>query len=600
LIKNFGIPKSKGKVCKKFSKKGFGKKDFDYIGYNGSVRKRLLPKKNSPGDLNVDNINSCYIGRHIIRDGDRPQGFIKSPYPLAEFYNFKKDFFDDNGIFVDQSFVMKGCFQSNKNTLQSTMIPEMKVDASGLPSMALIKEFSKSVKIAIRKLKIDQQAKVNFNEIDMINFNKETYPGFSYKEYFNYQNKGEAADLALEVAKKKWKYISSLTKDGKNKKIQRKRLFPNTYVVGARNKRELDYEDFEQIKSRAIHMPEFHNEILNTCWMEQITERIKAKSEGPIYIGNSIVQYQRLQKDLEGSTFCIEGDWKNFDSRLYINNIIIGLSILRLYYDLDDTEIDNHFISIFDNIGIKDYITPGGYLYRMIHGLPSGVVMTSLMGSIINLVNLIYCTEDYDSKRIKYIVGGDDFLISVFKEEDKERFIEYMLKRAEKIGQKFKILETKEFDSLENKNKPCFYKYTIDKGEPVVYYTSMLERMLIPWNKKYKNDYELYKFLYDLIPGLGAPRSYHLIFYELYSKIHFNLFKREMKRKDVYNLHKIIYSKVIEGSMHYQKDDKESVMSFYLFKKLNSKLGQDFKKFIKIKGKSNKIIKIKNSYFKKI
>ena len=50
----------------------------------------------------------------------------------------------------------------------------------------------------------------------------------------------------------------------------------------------------------------------------------------------------------------IEDDVSRFDSRVYITYIVIAVAIFRLYYDLDDSEIDNHFVSIFDTIAIKD------------------------------------------------------------------------------------------------------------------------------------------------------------------------------------------------------------------------------------------------------
>lgn len=63
----------------------------------------------------------------------------------------------------------------------------------------------------------------------------------------------------------------------------------------------------------------------------------------------------------------LEGDWKKFDSSLYINIIICTVCILRCYYDLDDDEIDNHFIAIFDCMAIKDYYLLGGSVVRARH-----------------------------------------------------------------------------------------------------------------------------------------------------------------------------------------------------------------------------------------
>jgi len=67
---------------------------------------------------------------------------------------------------------------------------------------------------------------------------------------------------------------------------------------------------------------------------------------------------------------------------------------LRCFSDLDNESIDNHFLGIFDSIGIKDYYCPGGRVFRCSHGLPSGVKATNLLGTIINLLALDYCIND--------------------------------------------------------------------------------------------------------------------------------------------------------------------------------------------------------------
>lgn len=104
-------------------------------------------------------------------------------------------------------------------------------------------------------------------------------------------------------------------------------------------------------------MSKFHNELDSTIWIEQISDETKRVKNGPIYIEKSLIWYERFKRDTENCQNIIEGDWKRFDSRFYLTNIIIGLSILRLYSGLEDEEINNHFITILDTIGIKDYYT---------------------------------------------------------------------------------------------------------------------------------------------------------------------------------------------------------------------------------------------------
>lgn len=572
-----------------------------YISKNDSVFLENTGEVLKHGDLKCDEKNSFYLGRHIIRNGDRPQKIYRSYDPMNEFYSLNRDLFDKNEIFVDKNVVMGGCFKSNKPTLQRTMIPEEDVFNSGLPSMKAIKEYGPAIKIAIRKLQIEELAECEIDDIKMTSFNSKTYPGFHLSEYFGHKDKESASIDAYNIANERWKRIDETAERGE--KLKRNNIFPNTFVVGARNKRDYSYEDFEDLTSRAVHMPEFHTEINSSIWIEQIANHLRYKNRGPLYIGNSLVSYSRLLNDLKDMGTTIEGDWKRFDSRLYLTNIIIGLSILRLFYPIENKKIDAHFIALFDTIGIKDYISPGGHLYRLIHGLPSGVCSTSLLGSIINLTNLIYCTGSVNQKKVKYIVGGDDFLISTGKGIDVGGLIKTMEGKSEEIGQKFKFLLEKDLSSENILERPCFFKYTIDRNEPVVFPTSLLERTFMPWNKSYGDYPKILKFLEDLIPSLGAPRSFHVPFYYFLLDIFEKVTGRKKSLKEIYDFHLSVYNKVMHGeNFHKHKEERffKNFSPIYLKSKHElPKVKWFIHKNVKRRGKVTKLKISKNVYSSK-
>lgn len=208
---------------------------------------------------------------------------------------------------------------------------------------------------------------------------------------------------------------------------------------------------------------------------------------------------------------------------------------------------------MFDTLSIKDYITPGGYIHRLIYGLPSGVKSTSLFGSIINLVNLCHCTSWASHKRVKFIIGGDDFLIA-FKDGVSDEQLNETLSIADDIGVSFKFLKRKTINARNIEDRPCFYKYTIDKDEPVIPTSNILERVFMPWNKRYKNDIEILNFLFDVLPSLAAPRSTLFLFYKFFSEMYSKITRTHCPISKVFKLHEGIYNGVMSGRIEINKD----------------------------------------------
>jgi hypothetical protein len=528
-----------------------------YVGLNGNIVVQSEKCDSFKGDLDADGCNSFYLGRHVVRNGDRPQTSRRTPDPLSEFSHLHKPVLDELGIDVDKIVTINGCFKTNKSTLQRTMIPPTYSKFSGRPCVKIIKKKELSIKSAIRKLKIPQLSKCELDDIYLSKFNLKTYAGFTYDEYLNLPTKKEALNEALLIAKDRWSNITLA--NTKKKNICRNEIFPHTFSVGARNKREDSYKNGDEVKSRAVHMPEFHGELCDAPWIDQISDYIKEKSCGPIYIGNNISKFDRLQNDFSECSQILEGDVVKFDSSLFISDIIIAVSLSRLYYDIDDESIDNHFLAIFDTVGIKDYITPGGYVYRLMHGLPSGVKSTSLFGSIINFVNLLHVTRKFSHKNSNFCVGGDDFLIGI-KTGFHDDIIEYITKEGEDIGYEFKLLVEKDFSANSFDDRPTFYKYTIDHNEPVVPTKVIIERMLFPWSKKYTTNSEILKFLHDLIPSLGAPRTSCILFYKLYAHMYEQVTYNKISLERVYTIHNHFYTKVLKYGLPV-KDKERGVSS---------------------------------------
>lgn len=550
---DYGVPSSRNNILSHTSKLSttsnssrVTNKRVSYSSNNGTMFFEESAASNNDGELDVDKKNSVYVGRHTIRNGDRKQTYRRVPDPMIEVYHKNANYFNELGINLDNGIIADGCFKTNKQTLQRTMIPESNSEYAGYPSMSLIRKMKSSIKSTIRKLDICQLAKVEECDLHFSSFNMKTYPGFYYSEYCNHKTKRDAVSIACKIATEKWKYINDCSVNGT--KLKRSKLFPGTYAIGARNKRDFPEGKFEELTSRAVHMPEFHNEIHSASWTDPISNLIRDRASGPIYIGNSFIDYQRMHSDMFNCESIIEGDVKRFDSRVYITFIIIAVAISRLFYDHDDVEIDNHFVAIFDSVAIKDYYTPGGYIYRMIHGLPSGVKSTTLYGSIINLVLQTEFNSNINSKRLNFCIGGDDFLIG-YKDKIDSSQLTAVAEKAHKFGWELKYLSIKSFSSKNIEDRPYFYKYTIDDNEPVISTTTVIERAFAPWNKKYKNFSDIFNFLIDLLPSFGAPRSNFIVYYHLLSYVKFRHLRIHSPPSYFFELHRDVYNKVMAGKI---------------------------------------------------
>lgn len=468
----------------------------------------------------VDGYHSKYLGKSPIRNGTRKQKFRRPPNESFFKYELNHQIFDEFDIDVEKCVIIDGCFETNKHTLKAQLLPVVgTVESTMHPDEENMSIFDETAKVVFRKLKnLGMLEKQQFADVYQTEISPNKKPGFRYEEEFKQATKTEALKTALKISKQRWNYAEK----EEITKIKRDEMFPGVYTIGARAKRDYTYDDMEPAASRVVHMPELHCELTSAPWCDAFIDRIKEVAAGPIYLGNSMLDWFRLNRDIQMSSFVLEGDWKRFDSTLYLKIITSALAIMRCFYPHRDESIDKHFLLMYDTLAIKDYYTVGGNVYRAYHGLPSGVKSTAILGSLINLIALVFCVGPEKSKDFNFIVGGDDFLVVARNNKFCDDEIKDLMEnKAEELGMKFKFLETKHYESDEVEECPVFYKYTIYKGGPCVPTSSVLERTFMPWNKKYDTKVLLRKFLDDVLPSLGRPMTHHILYYDYLSSILF-------------------------------------------------------------------------------
>lgn len=533
---------------------GFG---FRYHFLNGRIHRKLVPKDETK--FKSDNIcSSISRDKSSIRVGSRRQRYSKAPERCYQFFHKNKQLFLGNDVDLDKGVNVEGNFDTNRVILQRTATPtDINSDAISYPNDRSFKLLSKSVKSVVRKLGIITLQSPNFDSTLNCKFHAKTKAGFSSEYILGYKNKLESVSASVTAAKRIWNRLNAIAADVSYVKVSsyKERLavcsemykeIPGRglYDIGARNKRDLTYDEGELCSSRVIHMPEFHNEIVIAPWIDDITLHIKNKTYGPIYIGNSISDFTRLERDMQRSKSYIEGDWKRFDSSIYMRICFLAVGILRQYYDAFDARADIFFLFLIDRLIIKNYYLPGGKVVRILHGLPSGTKCTALLGSIINLICLNYCLEKFGNKNFSFAVGGDDFLI-FSKVSLSESMLEIFKERSNDLGMTFKVVSEKKIDAKFTNDLPSFFKYSIRNGNPILRTQDSLQRIFFPWNKNYGSCLKYMSFLEDQLPALGYPNASLLPFYSIYCNI-FNslkLNKEPISIGYVYKKHFSLYKK---------------------------------------------------------
>jgi hypothetical protein len=506
------------------------RKGFDYVFKNGLVteRERFSPTFKHDGENSFR-----HKKKSNVRISTRKQRFFKPPEVATDFYHQHQSVFKNFEDFdLDKHVVVEGCYDTNKHVL-AQQVDCRNFNDTVTPNEESYYILKDSIRDTIRKLRIKEIGDVNISDIDDFDFDLSTKPGFRYEHYLKANIKSDCTEVAVAVAKERYRAVVKATNEGRF--IRRDEIIPGIYTIGARNKREENAEDGEVATSRAIHMPEWHTELHAGIFSDLITTQIVEFERGPIYIGNSFTRFERFEQEMNKSCVAIEGDWKKFDASLCNNLVTMSLCVLRLYFP-PGLLYDNHFLSILDSLVIKDYHTVGGNVLRILHGLPSGSKLTSLIGSVINLIVLNYCFSSVKYFDRSFAIGGDDFVTFIRSfNYDLESLEKVVYEKSSCIGMNLKFFKIKNYkNSNDIQDYPVFYKYTVFQGKPVIPLENLLERVFSPWNKRYSTTSRVLSFLDDILPSLAYPSSACVLFYLYYQYVYYRACG------DIYPLQKLI------------------------------------------------------------
>ena len=122
-----------------------------------------------PKNLKTDGVNSISLKKHPIRNSTRRQHFTRAPIRSLEMFHKYEKVFKTFEIDISRAVNCKGCWETNRHTLQRQLIPESFGTFSDLPDASSSSYFDESVKNVLRKLKIDTLCTCDIDDLDFLN-----------------------------------------------------------------------------------------------------------------------------------------------------------------------------------------------------------------------------------------------------------------------------------------------------------------------------------------------------------------------------------------------------------------------------------------------
>jgi len=479
---------------------------------------------------------SFYLGRWPYRIGGRPYN-VAFPRTRTLLYFLNNELIRLFGLKDPDSFILTcGSFHTNGHQFQQVI-------SSGKDEVPFTYEdflkFKPLVYKFVSKMKVADMGDVHFDDVLDSHFPTGTYAGRRWNDFFKITTKEKGAGHIIYAARKLWDRV--IQKKGSQR-------LNSLWSVGGREKKDNTEPDPTIATSRGVHMPEAHIELLMVPFAKRVEMYLKTRRSHPIYLGFSTSNggWQRLEKDLNFSTLVVEGDWKRFDTTLKEDRLFLAFSLWRSFFP-SDKKYDYLFLAFAEQALFKNYVIPGGFIYSILGGMPSGSRVTALINTFVNFWLLTEIAGHFwphlPPGALRFAIGGDDFLIFIrgptagTPAESQSLIDDIISFSSQKFRMNLKVTSkiTENFPS-DPLLCPSFYKYIIYKGHVTIRPDHLYERLIISQqgHKKKLSDYEnllthfgspVYPFewfswLFDLLsiysPSNDKPEIYKKKYLELY------------------------------------------------------------------------------------
>jgi hypothetical protein len=346
------------------------------------------------------------------------------------------------------------------------------------------------------ELHLPKVESIHAKDIEFLRIKYAANPGILSKRLTN-KKKGEFATVAIEAAKLMWYHI------GKHHTAD-----VSLWSFGSRVRKESklfiadDEGNSKVAQARVIMMQEYVPSLINMNYANTLTTLLMDNDDSCIKIGKSAAKggYVKLREPYLKYDKVLEGDWSEFDQSVKRPHIVVAMAILRQCFPSGD-EHDKRFMYMLSGLVCKKVVSPGGLIFELANGIPSGSPWTSLLDSIVNwlvLRDLVEtCVTGCNKKDVGFQIGGDDFCI--FLPKGAHLDLEKLVKRADEyhgMTLRGEDLVLKDTFVTEASEAASFYKTCFVNGLPSIRFDDILKRLMIP--ERYpRSCYDAYRHLND-------------------------------------------------------------------------------------------------------